>query len=179
MPAFNLAPNEKVILLLRRHRLVLAAALAKPAVLALTPLILALALLWLKPAILTTPPWAAFFWYLSFLFWLICWCYGLLVWLDWYLDLWILTNLRIIDIEQRKLFNRQILGCSLDKIQHVATQVSGALPTFFQYGDVEIKTAAQAEPLFFKQIPQPNEVQDTILRVHQEYLKNFGGQTQT
>ncbi|HCX27894.1 MAG TPA: hypothetical protein DHI91_02015, partial [Candidatus Portnoybacteria bacterium] len=101
------------------------------------------------------------------MFWLVAWCWGFLIWLNWYLDIWVLTNQRIISIEQRRLFNRQILSCNLDKVQSVTATAAGPLPTFFHYGNVEIKTADETSRLVFAQIPSPLQIQDKILQAHQ------------
>jgi len=177
--AFTLAPDEKIIVILRRHRLILAMSLIKVGLAALIPLVVALILAFWQPFLIAAQPGAAIFWYLASLFWLIVWCWGILVWLDWYLDIWALTNRRLIDIEQEKFFHRQVLECSLDKVQNVTCKINGPLATFFKYGNVEIKTADQATLLVFEQIPFPNQIQNAILQAHQEYLGNVGGKNET
>jgi len=81
---------------------------------------------------------------------------------DYYLDVWIVTNERIIDSEQRQLFSRVIAEHKISKIQDVATEVHGILPTFLNYGDVFIQTAAETKRFIFKQVPNPMEVKRTI-----------------
>ncbi len=81
---------------------------------------------------------------------------------DYYLDVWIVTNERIIDSEQKQLFSRVIAEHKISKIQDVATEVHGILPTFLNYGDVFIQTAAETKRFIFKQVPNPLEVKRTI-----------------
>lgn len=174
MPALTLAPNEQIILLLRRHWLRLVLKLAKISALIFIPPIIYWLLILVWPSLLQNKGTSTIFWYFGLLFWLVICCWLWLVWLDWYLDIWVLTNQRVIDIEQRKLFNRRILVCGLDKIQNVTAKTSGPLATFFKYGDVEIKTADETNQITFYQISSPTAVQDKIMQAHQEYLKNFG-----
>jgi len=171
MLSFTLSTNESVLAIMRRHKFVLGARLLKAAGVALFPLVVLIFLMFL-PGISSESAYGLIFWYFASLFWLVAWCWGFLIWLNWYLDIWVLTNQRIISIEQRRLFNRQILSCNLDKVQSVTATAAGPLPTFFHYGNVEIKTADETSRLVFAQIPSPLQIQDKILQAHQEYLKN-------
>jgi len=112
----------------------------------------------------------AIYWLL--LFWTILWCWGMLVWADWYLDVWIITNQRVIDIEQQKFFNRRVTQCGLDRVQNVTSKVLGALPTFFKYGDIEISMDDRKNNFIFKQVSCPARTQDIILRARQELIAN-------
>ncbi len=174
MSAFTLAPNEQVILMARRHWFFVAIALLKPLLLALVPWLVAFALAFFDLSPANEQAATLLFWYFTWLFWFLCFCYGVLIWLDWYLDLWILTNQKIIDIQQMGLFKRLVMTYSINNIQGVAVKTGGPLATFFKYGDAEIKIAGQANAVVFRQIPQTQIVQDKILQAHQEYLKSFG-----
>jgi len=171
MLSFTLSPNENVLAILRRHKFVLAVRLLKAVSVAIFPLLVLFILVLLSPAWTDEPAAGPVFWYFTSLFWLVAWCWGFLIWLDWYLDIWVLTNQRVISIEQRRLFDRQVLSCNLDKVQSVTTTAAGTLPTFFHYGNVEIKTADETSRLAFEQIPDPQPIQDKILQAHQEYIK--------
>ena len=174
MPAFTLAPNEQIILTARRHWFFLAIALLKPLLLSLVPWLVAFALAFFDLSMANQQAFSFLFWYFAWLFWFLCFGWSVLIWLDRYLDLWILTNQKIIDIQQMGLFKRLIMTYGIDNIQGVAVKTGGPLATFFKYGDAEIKIAGQANAVVFRQIPDAALVQDKILQAHQEYLKNFG-----
>lgn len=98
--------------------------------------------------------------------------YLLFIWLffffsliDYYLDVWIITNERIINIEQQGLFSRIISEQRLFRIQDVTSEVTGILPTILKYGNVYVQTAAEKERFSFEQIPDPNGVRDTIIKL--------------
>ncbi len=179
MPAFSLSPNEQVILMARRHWFFVTIAMLKPIILAILPWLVAFALVFfnLSPANEQTA--TLLFWYFAWLFWFICFCWGVLIWLDWYLDLWILTNQKIIDIQQMGLFKRLVMTYVIDNIQGVAVKTGGPLSTFFKYGNAEVKIAGQANAVVFREIPNAALVQDKILQAHQEYLKNLGANPRT
>lgn len=140
----TLAPGETLLLVIRRHWVVLAGPLAIAILLlALPPLGAVLARL-VFPALgepllhpLITLALAL---YLMGLF-----AYALLVWLDYYLDVWIITTQRIIDIEQRGLFRREISEISLERVQNVTVEIPGFLATVLEFGNLKIQTAGAGE----------------------------------
>lgn len=85
--------------------------------------------------------------------------------IDFYLDLWIVTNDRIIDIEQFSLFSRTISELDLFRIQDVTTDVHGFFATLFDYGNVTVKTASQNVHIIFKNVPNPNFIRQKIIQL--------------
>ncbi|HRY52240.1 MAG TPA: hypothetical protein P5089_00095 [Candidatus Portnoybacteria bacterium] len=176
MPAFTLAQNEQIVLMARRHWFFLAVSLLKAVAVSLVPWVVAFALAFFDLSFVNQQAFSAVFWYFALIFWFISFCYGVLIWVDWYLDLWILTNQKIIDIQQMGLFKRLVMTYVIDNIQGVAIKTHGPLASFFKYGDAEIKISGQANPVVFQQIPNAALVQEKILQTHQEYEKNLATQ---
>ena len=87
---------------------------------------------------------------------------------DYYLDLWIVTNDRIVDIEQFGLFSRTISELDLFQIQDVTTDVHGFFATFFHYGDVSVKTASANINIVFRNVPNPNKIREALVRLSDE-----------
>lgn len=94
---------------------------------------------------------------------------------DFYLDTWIVTDHRILDIHQLGLFKRDISELRLSKIQDVTVKVEGLLPTFFNYGTVIIQTAAEVPEFKFEQISSPQRVKDKILQLYDQFIKQHPG----
>lgn len=69
--------------------------------------------------------------------------YFLILWLDYYFDITIVTNERIIDIRQVGLFNRAVSELYLLQIQDVTAKQVGVVQNIFHYGDVHIQTAGE------------------------------------
>ncbi len=95
--------------------------------------------------------------------------YLLFVWLllyahfmDYYLDTWIVTNDRIINIEQEGIFARTISELDLYKIQDTTSEVKGIAATFFKYGNVYIQTAAEKQRFVFEQISDPHSIREKV-----------------
>jgi len=81
---------------------------------------------------------------------------------DFYLDIWILTNERVIAVEQKGLFSRTISEFELYKIQDVTVDVEGIIPTMLNYGNLVVRTASEHRDFVFKQVWHPNMVKDAI-----------------
>lgn len=90
-------------------------------------------------------------------------CYAQFV--DFYLDVWIITNDRVVDIQQNGLFARTISEIDLYRIQDVTVSVKGFFPTIFKYGDLSVKTAADNAVMTFWNIPNPNEVRSALIEL--------------
>ncbi len=94
-------------------------------------------------------------------------------WLVYYLDAWIVTTKRIINITQHSLFSRVVSEVPLAHIQDVTVEVHGLLPTMLHFGDVHIQTAGELPRFLFDDVPHPQEVCQKLLEVHHQALVAF------
>ena len=99
---------------------------------------------------------------------LFIWNFFFILWLDYYLDAWIVTDERIINIEQRGFFTRKISELKLTKIQDVTSEIIGVIPTLFNYGNIYVQTAGEKEHFTFFQIPNPNYVKNVIVDLQEK-----------
>lgn len=93
---------------------------------------------------------------------------------DYYLDVYIVTDRRIVDIKQDGFFKRAISELNLHQVQDVNAKVEGLLPTLFHYGDIYIQTAGERENFVFQSIPHPYRVSKKIIDLHERHLRNSG-----
>lgn len=98
---------------------------------------------------------------------LFVWNFFFILWLDYYLDAWIVTDERIINIEQRGFFTRKISELKLTKIQDVTSEIIGVIPTLLNYGNIYVQTAGEKERFTFFQIPDPNSVKNVIVQLQE------------
>lgn len=116
------------------------------------------------------------FWiFLGLLWWLAVWIWFFKALVDYYLDVFVLTNERIIHITQRGFFNRETSELRLSRIQDVSITVAGLFPTLLHYGDVRVQTAGEIESFIFYQIPRPANVKDLIMKAHRDYIYHERG----
>lgn len=76
----------------------------------------------------------------------------------------IVTNQRVIYLDQEGFFKRRIIETNLDKIQDVASDTSGVLRTTLDYGDLIIRTAGagKGSEIIVKNIASPYQIQQAI-----------------
>lgn len=98
-------------------------------------------------------------------FLLFLWLYSFLIWVDYYFDVWVITNERIVNIEQKGFFNREISELQFSRIQDVTSVVDGFIPTMLNFGDVYVQTAAEEKRFVFRQIPDPYTIKDMVMQL--------------
>lgn len=84
-------------------------------------------------------------------------------WFDFYFDIHIVTDRRIVDVNQNRLFSRMISELTLEDVEDVSVEFIGALSTFFNYGDINIQTAGTRNNFIFHNIANPREVGSIIV----------------
>jgi len=99
---------------------------------------------------------------------LFLWMHFFALWSDHWLDAWIITNKRIIDIEQHGFFRRQVSSFPLDRIQDVTYGINGIIAMWLKFGNIRIQTASISDDLIMKQVPFPETVKETIVQVIDE-----------
>ncbi|MFA5359985.1 MAG: PH domain-containing protein [Patescibacteria group bacterium] len=105
---------------------------------------------------------------------LFIWLFGFFTFIDYYLDIWIITNQRIIDVRQEGFFSRTVSELKIAKIQDVTSELKGFFQFIFRYGDVHVQTAAETQRFIFMQIPKPEQVRDIIIKLVEENKKING-----
>lgn len=118
--------------------------------------------------ILNLSPFDSFFYFIESLLAMFTCVLFFLIWVDYYLDVWIVTDRRVVNIEQKGLFARTTSELALDKIQDITTEITGLFPTFLNYGDVFVQTAAEKERFIFRKVPRPNRIKDMLMKMQKE-----------
>lgn len=102
---------------------------------------------------------------------LLDWVLFFIIWTIYYLDVLVITDKRMVNIEQHHLFSREVSEGRLDRIQDVTVEVHGILPTMLHFGDIRVQTAGEARAFLIKCIPYPDKVRDAIFKQQDELLK--------
>ncbi len=106
------------------------------------------------------------------IFFLYAWLFLFQNYLDYYLDVWIVTNRRILNIEQHGLFGRTVSELRLHRVQDVTSEIKGFAATMMDFGNVYIQTAGEQERFVFEKIPHPTRVSKIILDLAEVERKN-------
>ena len=148
--------NETVIKILSRHQFVIVKSMLPALVLAVISLGVSLYFFDIWYVVLGG------FIVLLFAF---TWCFY--EYFIWSRDTYIITDQRIIDIEQATFFHRSQKEAPLEKIQNVETEINGFWPSILHYGTVIIQTASDTA-LTLSDISHPETIQKTIVDLVQE-----------
>jgi len=97
---------------------------------------------------------------------LIIWMRAIGIWTDYYLDVWMVTSKRIVDLEQKGLFHRKSSVFRIERIQDVTVEVNGIIATLLNFGDIHVQTAGEAQEFVMKGIARPKYVREIILEQH-------------
>ncbi|MBU0545709.1 PH domain-containing protein [Patescibacteria group bacterium] len=83
--------------------------------------------------------------------------------IEFYLDVTIVTNDRMVDIEQGSLFARTVAEVDLYQIQDATSEVKGIFPSIFHYGTVTVQTAGTVPKFVMEDVPQPHKMRQILL----------------
>lgn len=95
-------------------------------------------------------------------YYLILLAYAFEQFLSWYFNVYIVTNMHIVDVNFYSLLSKEVVEISLSDIEVIAHNVAGIFGSLFHYGDVEIETAAETKQILFEKVPRPDLVTDRI-----------------
>lgn len=166
---YNKDPEERVILLLRKHPITNLKWITTAFV------------LFVVPFFATALP---FFSAMPFGFRIIsviCWYLATFAFvfeklLSWFYHINIITDERIFDIDFIHLTYREITDAEIDQIQDVTVEVGGVFRTVLNYGNVLIQTAAEIPQIEFEAVPEPDKVARILreLKIEEEVEKLEG-----
>lgn len=90
-------------------------------------------------------------------------------WVDYALDVWVVTDQRIMNIAQNSLFHRTVSELSLDRVQDVTSEVKGVWATFFGFGSIIVETAGEQEHFEFTTLPRPELIAKRVVELARVY----------
>ncbi|OHA17430.1 MAG: hypothetical protein A3G52_02165 [Candidatus Taylorbacteria bacterium RIFCSPLOWO2_12_FULL_43_20] len=101
---------------------------------------------------------------------MVLWAVFFIEWTDYYLDVWYVTNKRVIDVDQKGIFYREIATLYYNNLQDVTTKTKGFVETVFNFGDIYMQTAGEKREFIIRSAANPEEAKHIILN---EYQKNL------
>lgn len=102
---------------------------------------------------------------------LILWVSFFVEWTDYYLDLWIITDRRIIDVEQKGFFHRSVTSFNFEQIQDITVVTRGFIETFLKFGTLHIQTAGHDVEIVIRDAHNPEEARSLILQLQNKAQK--------
>ncbi len=167
MKEFDLEPGEFVVRETRKHWFLIAANLLPYVFLAMVPYVLLNSLAFvpgeafdafqtsLDSETLRT---------LSGIWLLLVWTAAWGTFTRLYLNVWVLTNDRIVAIKQRHFFSREVSSLPLTRVQDVTSNVHGIIASLLGIGGITVQSAGAEKEFIMRGIPNPEGMRDLILR---------------
>lgn len=116
----------------------------------------------------------------AFFVWLLAlWITFFVIWTDYYLDVLIVSDQRIINVNQKGLFDRDVATCRMENVQDITTETAGLIPTLLKFGDVRIQTAGEKEEFVIKNAANPEEAKRVISDQHDIVYARFHGMSRS
>lgn len=95
----------------------------------------------------------------QWLFLIITWLFALQIiyvhWINNQLDVTVITNKRILDLEQTGFLSRAISETTLSRVQEVNAQKGGLLGNLLHFGDISIHTGADRSDFHIRWVHHP------------------------
>ena len=173
----KLEDDEEILLTVRKHWWIIVTRVATVLFLAILPLVLfslvrsvtteSVAISSTLEDLLTQYDQLLTFFYLAWL--LFCWILLANYFTDHYLDLWTITNRRIVSIDQRGFFSRFLSSFRLERLQDMNIEVTGIIPTLLNFGTIEAQTAGGSNEEFkTDHMPDPRGLKALIINAADE-----------
>ncbi len=103
------------------------------------------------------------------IFWMIYSIFLYIQWLDHELDMYVITNNRIIWVEQISFLNRKVSECNLWQVQEVGSHTKWLLANLLNYWTVKIQTAWNATNFAMSYSPNALDNSRSILNIVDAY----------
>ncbi|QSH39454.1 hypothetical protein JXR01_00355 [Candidatus Kaiserbacteria bacterium] len=154
----HMQPDEKMLLVVRKHWFVQMIEALPVILVGIVPFIL---VIFLAPYISVHPALATF---LTAVWLLVIWMMIFTIWTNYYLDIWIVTDKRIININQLHLFRREVSTLRIERVQDIKVETHGFFATLFSFGNLQVQTAGpEAAFYLIEGIPHASQVRNSIL----------------
>ncbi len=91
----------------------------------------------------------------------------LLIWILYYLNIQVITSIRIVDVDQIGLFAHTVSELHIENIEDVTSETNGILGNVFNYGMVYVQTAGSAQRFEFNNVPNPGAINKILLELYE------------
>jgi len=166
-------PDERVILLIRRHFLAILPYVVTAGLFYLLGLILVFVLPALFPAVVSGFSYNIYILAVSVLF-LFTTSFLFHNWTLHYLHVAILTDDHFVEVSQAGMFSRKVSQMSLDKVQDVSASQKGVVDTMFDIGTVDVQTAGELPNFLIEHVPDPSGIAQQVMKIEEEYCERVG-----
>lgn len=80
----------------------------------------------------------------------------------WSHTLFLITDQRLIDVDQRAVFDRVVTETRFDQIEEVRYRMQGVLSMIFRYGTISVRLRGNAADVEFAHVRKPARIQELL-----------------
>lgn len=161
-------PDEKIVLAVREHWFRLFSKFALIAILSLVPFLIRL-LLFETDILDLTPTVDSIITVISHLYYLGLLVALFIVFVLYYLNLHVVSEERVVDIDQVGLLFHEISELNIETIEDVTSQTKGLIGNILNYGPVFVQTAGATERFEFENVSNPARIASIILELYEQH----------
>ncbi|MBP6916824.1 PH domain-containing protein [Candidatus Saccharibacteria bacterium] len=151
----QLFEDEEILLLFRKHPIVMRREIVVASV---------LLLLGILPAVIK-PTFGFFFGGLAVGF-ILAFAVMFYAWIGWHFSAYIVTDQRLIQMTQKGLWQRSEVDIGLDKIQAISYQIKGVQETILGFGTIVVQT--YVGELVIHNVNHPKKIQQRVSKILRE-----------
>ncbi|HSD11997.1 MAG TPA: PH domain-containing protein, partial [Patescibacteria group bacterium] len=107
-------------------------------------------------------------------YYLMLWVFFITKFIDYYLDVYLVTSDRVLDVSQQGMFSRTVAELDLARVQDVTSEVKGVLRSLLNFGNVYIQTAGEKENFVFEDVSHPDDIRKRLLELVEADRKRQG-----
>jgi len=155
--------DEDMLLLFRKHPIVMRREIVIASIGLLIPVLFTGALTFFRPE---NPPSIPFFFGSLALGIIIATIIMFYAWISWYFSVYIVTNQRFIQTNQKGLWKHSVIDIGLDKIQTISYEVNGLQETLLGFGTIVIQT--YVGELVIHDVHKPRHIQKRMSHILRE-----------
>lgn len=99
------------------------------------------------------------------------------LWYEWFFDICVITDRRLVDIDQEGFFHQRFSEAGLEKIEDVTYEVRGVLQTLFNFGNVVVYTSGSEQGFTFEHVANPQAVRERLMALLDGEMAYAGGES--
>lgn len=89
---------------------------------------------------------------------------------DWYFDVWLLTNIGVIDIERNGLFDVTATSIEYHMMEGISYNIKGVLPTIFNYGTITIDKLGNKTSVVLNDASNPKRLERIVMKYQEKFV---------
>lgn len=158
----RIQPGERVLLTIRKHWFILLRDTIGILLFGIIPPLFAIFFLGTLGSVETQA--VILFVYASSLWLLITWIALSIVWTNYYLDMWVITEHRVIYVEQIRFFVREVRTLPHERMQDVSVRYGNIIETLLDFGALRVQSAGAIQnDIVMRGMPHPHDVRNLML----------------